>query len=104
MSPSAAKKNFFFNLKKEMDNFIRAILRIITHETVSQKVLRTVLLLEVRAQLQKFLRQRIIPPINTLTVYIVQQGELWVVMTPYRIEKRTPNKLPYWCQEEINFF
>jgi len=87
-----------------MENFIRANLRIITYETVSQKVLRTILLLEVKVQLQKFLRQRIIPQINTLTVYIVQQGELWVIVTPYRIEKRTPNKLPYWCQEEINFF
>ena len=54
-----------------MENFICTNLRIITYETVSQKVLRSVLLLEVKAQLQKFLRQRIIPQINTLKVYIV---------------------------------
>lgn len=42
---------------------------------------------------------------NILTVYVVQQGEWWVV-TYYKIEKGmlSPRELSYWHQEEILFF
>ena len=43
---------------------------------------------------------------NISTAYIVQQGELWVAVTPYRIEKGllSPKELSCWCWEEIAFF
>lgn len=42
---------------------------------------------------------------NILTIYVVQQGEWWVV-TYYKIEKGmlSPRELSYWHQEEILFF
>ena len=62
--------------------------------------------LEVKAQLPKHLRQRVMHQSNISTAYIVQQGESWVAVTPYRIEKGllSPKELSCWCWEEIAFF
>ena len=42
---------------------------------------------------------------NILTVYGVQQGEYWIILTPHKIEKwmLSTKELPCWCQEEIAF-
>ena len=77
--------------KKERENFIRANLRIITWETVSQKALRTVP--PVRDQntvIYKFLRQRVGYMSNDilLTVYSIQIYKYkasygsWVIAIP----------------------
>lgn len=80
-------------------------MRVITWEALFQKGLKTVLKLEVKAQLYEFLRQRVIHQSNILTAYIVQQEEQWVVVTPYRTEKGTLSRkeLPCWHHEEIAF-
>lgn len=91
--------------KKEMANFICANLRLIIRRQSFRKLRGPFHLLEVKAQLREFLRQRGTCQSNVLTVCTVLQGEQWVIVTPYRTEKGTlsPKELPCWCQEEIAF-